>query len=84
MEQLTLTMAGQQAIAGGARLCAGSRLRPASVPAVGHVASAIPAAYGHLHSAKWTVDAAAEPTTTAFMVFDGKNRPTRQPSELSP
>lgn len=83
MEQLTLTMAGQQAIAGDARLCAGSRLRPASVPAVAPVASAIQAAYGHLHS-KWAVDAVADPTTTAFMVFDGKNRPTRQPSELSP
>jgi hypothetical protein len=83
MEQLTLTMAGQQAIAGGARLCAGSRLRPASPLAAAPAALAIQGVYGH-HSATWTVDTVAEPATTTFMVFDGKNRPTRQPSELSP
>ena len=66
--ETTLTMAGQQALAGAARLRAGS---------------GVISAYAHLHASSWTVGTLAEPTTFA-MVFDGKNRPTRQPSELSP
>ncbi len=82
-EMLTLTMAGQQAVAGDARLCAGPGVRTASPSTAAAAAPAIHGAYGHLHSAKWAVDVVAEPTTT-FLVFDDKNRPTRQPSELSP
>jgi hypothetical protein len=82
MEMLTLTMAGQQAVAGDARLCAGSRVRPASPLAAAPAALAITGVYGH-HSTAWAVDGVAEKATT-FLVFDAKNRPTRQPSELSP
>jgi hypothetical protein len=39
--------------------------------------------YGQHQSATWTKGAIAEPTTV-FAVLDRKNRPTRQPSELSP
>ena len=82
--ETTLTMAGLLADAGAARLCGASAL--VSCPSG---ASAV-AAYGvHAHqgsgqhqSATWTKGAIAEPTT--FMVFDGKNRPTRPLSELSP
>ena len=81
MELCTLTMAGQQAIAGAARLRAGSGIASASPLAAG--SSAVHGAYGHSHAATWTVETVAEPTTFA-MVFDGKNRPTRQPSERSP
>jgi hypothetical protein len=38
--------------------------------------------HGH-QSATWTKGAIAEPTAV-FAVLDRKNRPTRQPSELSP
>jgi hypothetical protein len=82
MEQLTLTMAGLQASAGGARLRGGSGVHQVGTSACAPAAPA--ASYGHLHAASWSVEGIAEPTTATFMVFDGKNRRTRQPSELSP
>lgn len=80
MAQMTLTMAGQQAVAGVARP-AGSRLRPVS-PLAGSLALAT-SGYGHPAVHAWNVEI-AKPATATFTVFDGKDRPTRQPSELSP
>jgi hypothetical protein len=84
MNTVTHTQAGRTALAGVARLGAVTGVQCLAAPAV-HAIPASAAAlggYGHHQSASWTVDALAKPTT--FMVFDRKNRPTRQPSELSP
>jgi hypothetical protein len=80
MTTQTLTMAGHQAIAGASRVRAGSPACPAA-PHAAAPAALVGPAYGHL-TTSWNVDAAAK--TTFSMVFDGKDRPTRQPSEHSP
>ncbi|MFP5256214.1 MAG: hypothetical protein ACLGI8_10235 [Acidimicrobiia bacterium] len=81
--ETTLTMAGQQAVAGAARLrvgapgVLGSGARTtcgyAAVPA--HLASAG-------HRTTWTKGAFVIPTT--FMVLEHENRPTRLLPERSP
>lgn len=83
--ETTHTMAGLLADAGAARL------RAAAPLASCHTRAALVASYGvtpqhqvsgtHL-SSTWTTGAIAKPAT--FMVFDGKNRPARPLSELSP
>ena len=80
----THTTAGLRALAGAARLGAvtGGTCRTAAPAAAIQAAHAGTGVYGHHQSASWTVDTLAKPAT--FMVFDRKNRPTRQPSELSP
>lgn len=87
------TMAGMHA-AGAARLGAPTGLvcHPATpAPATSLLATAAPqgalvargaVAYGMHGSASWTTGAIAKPAT--FVVFDGKNRPTRPLSECSP
>ena len=82
--ETTLTMAGQLALAGAARPSAapGAALIPATTVAAHAVhVEALLGGYG-THQSLWTQGAIAKPATS--MVFDGKNRPTRQPSELSP
>ena len=78
MSTTTYTTAGLTALAGASRPRTGSC--HAEIPAHATQAS-LGLGYGH-QSATWTVDAIAKPAT--FMVFDGKNRPTRHLSELSP
>ena len=84
MTTQTHTMAGLA----GPRRCRASRAPCTGVPcrhrlpARASPALAIEATYGHHQSSTWTVGAIAKPAT--FMVFDRKNRPTRQLSELSP
>jgi len=82
MTTTTHTTAGLTALAGAARLrvATGSCPTTATAPAA-QASLALGSGYGH-HQSSWTVDAIAKPAT--FMVFDRKNRPTRQPSELSP
>jgi hypothetical protein len=70
--------AGPQAAA-GARLGASSHAGCAGTTFASY-APAVHQVSGHV--ATWTKGAIAEPTT--FMVLDGKNRPTRPLSELSP
>ena len=80
----THTLAGRLASTGAARVgvvipapCTGSTIPAATyAPATMH-----PASGSHL-SSTWTKGAFA--TTTTFMVLNGKNRPTRPLSELSP
>jgi hypothetical protein len=80
MTTATHTMAGLLAPAGAARLrVAAVPCQPAAPIAA---AVAIPASYGHHQASTWTVGTLAKPAT--FMVFDRKNRPARQLSELSP
>lgn len=81
--ETTLTMAGQQAVAGAARL----RVEAPGVIGTGPCAtsryaavSAHPMSAGH--PTTWTKGASAIPTT--FMVLDRKNRPTRLLPERSP
>jgi len=82
METFTLT-AGQQAAAGAARLRAVAPVTcTAGSPSVPSYA-ATHAEPGQLHqTTSWISGALAKPAT--FMVFDGKNRPIRPLSELSP
>jgi hypothetical protein len=83
MTTVTHTQAGLRALAGVARLGAVTESCPTTATA--HATQASLAAFGgfgHHQSASWTVDAIAKPNT--YMVLDRKNRPTRQPSELSP
>lgn len=83
MTTATLTTAGLLASAGVARVRVASSAECAGT-------TALAAAYGvpvvHQGSAHplstWTQGAIAKPAT--FMAFDGKNRPTRPLSELSP
>jgi len=84
MTTQTHTMAGLLAHAGAARLRAvsGVPCQLAASPLAASPALAIEATYGHHQSSTWTVGATAKPAT--FMVFDRKNRPARQLSELSP
>jgi hypothetical protein len=82
MTTTTHTTAGLRALAGAARPCVASGSYPTAAPAHATQASiAGLGGFGH-QSALWTVDAIAKPAT--FMVLDRKNRPARQPSELSP
>lgn len=78
-----LTMAGLQATAGAARLHA---VAPATCPAVAAVPSYGVRAHqvsAPRHLTTWIQGAfAAVPASS--MAFDGKNRPTRPLSELSP
>jgi hypothetical protein len=68
--ETTLTMAGQLAPAGAARLRAS-------------LGGSLSGTYGtHHQTAAWTKGAIAEPATS--MVFDRKNRPTRPLPEPSP
>ncbi len=81
----TLTMAGLLADAGAARLRVAAPL--ASCPTAAALGAtygttAQHAVYGSHRSATWTTGAIAKPAT--FMVFDGKNRPTRPLLEHSP
>jgi hypothetical protein len=78
----TLTMAGPLALAGAARPCAasGAPISASTTARVAHVEATV-GGYG-THQSLWTTGAIAKPATS--MVFDRKNRPTRQPSELSP
>jgi len=73
--ETTLTMAGQQAIAGAARVCAA-----ASGP-IGSAVPAHPVSAGH-QPTTWTKGALSISTT--FMVLEPKNRPTRLLPERSP
>ena len=84
MTTATHTKAGVLASAGAARLravtlaeCAGSTTLAAS-----YGPAAVPQGSSNLLSSTWTQGAIAKPAT--FMVFDRKNRPARQLSELSP
>jgi hypothetical protein len=84
--ETTHTMAGLLADAGAARLRAAAPLASgctdlALVSAYG--ATAAHQVTGNHPSTTWTKGAIAEPTT-AFMVFDRKNRPTRPLLEHSP
>jgi len=82
--ETTLTTAGQLADAGVARLRAAAPLasyRTGAAPCALHGAIAPHQVTGQ-PSLTWTTDALVEPTTS--MVFDRKNRPARQLSELSP
>ena len=72
--------AGPQAAA-GARLGASSLAACAGTTLASYASAVHPVSSGHPTST-WTQGAIAEPAT--FMVFDGKNRPTRPLSELSP
>ena len=81
----TLTMAGHVAHAGAARLVCGapapsSAMTPAAHPAAVLVASV--GGYGTHQASTWTKGATAK--TRTFVQIDGKNRPTRPLSELSP
>lgn len=78
--ETTLTMAGLLADAGAARLRGAPGL--VSCPAAPTYGAHAHQVSGMHQSATWTKGAVAEPTT--FMVLDGKNRPTRPLSELSP
>lgn len=81
--ETTLTMAGQQAVAGAARLRVGAPavLGSAARATSGYAAvSAHPAPAGHRTT--WTKGACVIPTT--FMVLEHKNRPTRLLPERSP
>ena len=83
MTTRTHTMAGLLAHAGAAR----PRVMPGVpcqivAPIAAPSALATQATYGHHQSSTWTVGTLAKPAT--FMVFDRKNRPARQLSELSP
>lgn len=81
--ETTLTMAGQQAIAGAARLRAVAPVEAAVGTCAGSgyaAASAHPVSAGH--PTTWTKGAFAIPTT--FMVLERKNRPTRLLPERSP
>lgn len=80
----THTMAGLLASAGAARLGAVTTLaeRTCTSPVAPYATAAAHQGSGHLLSSTWTQGAIAKPAT--FMVFDGKNRPTRPLSELSP
>jgi hypothetical protein len=81
--ETTLTMAGQLALAGAARPSAAFGAPTSASTTAAHVAhvEATLGGYG-THQSLWTSGAIAKPATS--MVFDRKNRPTRQPSELSP
>jgi hypothetical protein len=78
----TLTMAGHLAHAGAARPCAafGAPISASATAPAAHVETTL-GGYG-THQSSWTTGAIAKPATS--MVFDRKNRPTRQHSELSP
>ena len=76
-------------ITAGRQAAAGARLRASSLAACARtsVASYAPAVHQvspavSAHPTTWIKGAAAGQTT--FMVLDGKNRPTRPLSELSP
>lgn len=73
--ETTLTMAGQQAIAGAARL------RAAAPGPIGSAVPAHPASAGH-QPTTWTKGVLSIPAT--FMVLETKNRPTRLLPERSP
>jgi hypothetical protein len=73
--ETTLTMAGQQAIAGAARL------RAAAPGLIGSAVAAHPVSAGH-QPTTWTKGALSFPTTS--MVLEHKNRPTRLLPERSP
>jgi len=75
----TLTMAGQLAIAGAARLGADAGVLCQVAPA--H-RTYRPLAHQVVHQATWTKGAVGFPTTS--MVFGTKNRNARPLSELSP
>ena len=81
--ETTLTMAGQQAIAGAARLRA---VAPAGVGFGTSAGSGCTAVSAHPvsagHPTTWTKGAFAIPTTS--MVLERKNRPTRLLPERSP
>lgn len=82
--ETTLTMAGHVAHAGDARLVcvvpAPSSALPAAHPAAAFAASM--GGHGTHQASAWTEGATAELRT--FVQIDGKNRPTRPLSELSP
>lgn len=83
--ETTHTMAGLLADAGAARLRAAAPLASCHTAAALHttqVATAQHSVTGYRPSASWTKGAIAKPAT--FMVFDGKNRPTRPLLEHSP
>ena len=81
--ETTLTMAGQQAIAGAARLRAAAPglIGSGTCAASGSAVSAQPVSAGH-QPTTWTKGAFSTPTT--FMVLEPKNRPTRLLPERSP
>lgn len=82
--ETTLTMAGLLADAGAARLRGAAGLVSCPSDATAATAYDVRAhqGTGQHQSSTWTKGAIAEPAT--FMVLDGKNRPTRPLSELSP
>ena len=84
MTTATHTTAGLQSLAGAARIRVVTGSCPTATPAHAIQASLpVMGGYGHHQSATWTKGAIAEPTTV-FAVLDPKNRPSRQPSEISP
>jgi len=84
MSTETHTKAGLLASAGAARLGAVTTLAAATctTPVANYATATVHQGSGHHLSSTWTQGAIAKPAT--FMVFDGKNRPTRPLSELSP
>ncbi|HEX4867245.1 MAG TPA: hypothetical protein VFV32_06420 [Acidimicrobiales bacterium] len=82
MTKTTLTMAGQLAVAGAARLRAAAPASRSAAPAAIHAHGVIAHQAAGYQPTTWTKGASAKPAT--FMVLDRKNRPSRLLSERSP
>lgn len=81
--ETTLTMAGQQAVAGAPRLLAGPPVETGSGTGVAFGCPTVPAHHAPAaYPITWTKGAFSIPTTS--MVLDRKNRPTRLLPERSP
>jgi len=80
--EMTLTMAGQQAVAGAARLRVAAPGHHVAACSIHGSLVAAPAVSADHESTTWIEGVFAKPATV--MVRDRENRPSRLPSERSP